>query len=151
MKASSILCLVVLIAASLAAVLPARAGELLRRGRRAAWNTNYYDPAWGMPEAVVVPPTVRWQSNYAWGVGGSRVNRVGARYQAEVPGPESAYNHARLSARSAATQRHATIRRELRPRPAAVGSCNTSTVDGMPKRHRSRAGMLGRQPMAGHA
>ena len=93
MKASSIIGLV-LIAASLAAVLPVRGGEFLRRGRYYGpeWNTSFYDPAWGMPEAVVVPPTARWQSNYAWGVGGSRLNRVGAQYQAEVPGPASAYN-----------------------------------------------------------
>ncbi len=92
MKASTTIGLVVLIAASLVAVLPTRGGELLHRGRRAAqWNTSYYDPAWGMPEAVVVPPTARWQSNYAWGVGGSRLTRVGARYQAESSGPESAY------------------------------------------------------------
>ena len=93
MKASSIIRLVVLLVASLAAVLPARAGEILHRGRhRTEWNTNFYDPAWGMPEAVVVPPTARRQSNYAWGAGGSRVTRVGAQYQAEVPGPASAYN-----------------------------------------------------------
>lgn len=90
MKASSIIRLVVLIAATLAATLPACAGEFLHCGR--PWNTNNYDPAWGMPEAVVVPPTARWQSNYAWGVGGSRLNHVRARYQAEVPGPGSAYN-----------------------------------------------------------
>ena len=86
--------LVVLIAASLAAVLSARGGELLYRGRQQTeWNTNsYYDPAWGMPEALVVPPTVHWQSNYAWGVGGSRLTRIRARYQSEVPGPESSYN-----------------------------------------------------------
>ncbi len=93
MKASLILGPVVLIAASLAAALPARGGELLHPGRHAtAWNTNYYDPAWGMPEAVVVPPTARWQTNYAWGVGGTRLTRIRARYQGEVPGPESAYN-----------------------------------------------------------
>jgi len=95
MKASSILRLVVLVAASLAALIPARAGEFLHHGRRLGteWNnTNYYDPAWGMPEAVVVPPTVRWQSNYAWGASGSRLTRVRAQYQAEVPGPASAYS-----------------------------------------------------------
>jgi hypothetical protein len=93
MKASTTIGLLVLIAASLVAVPPTRGGELLHRGRHLTeWNTNYYDPAWGMPEAVVVPPTARWQSNYAWGVGGSRLNRVRAQYQAEVPGPESAYN-----------------------------------------------------------
>ncbi len=108
MKASNSIGLMVLIAASLVAVLPARGGELLHHGRRAAQcntggfaqgsgdsaqgNMGYYDPAWGMPLAVVVPPTVRWQSNYAWGVGGSRLTRVGAQYQPEFPGPESAYN-----------------------------------------------------------
>jgi hypothetical protein len=96
MKASSILCVVVIFAASLATLLPARAGDFLHLRRGAVsgeqWNTNYYDPAWGMPLAVVVPPTVRWQSNYAWGVGGSRVDHVGAQYQAEFPGPASVYD-----------------------------------------------------------
>ncbi len=93
MKTSTTIGLMILIAASLAAVLPTRGGELFNRGRRAAqWNTSYYDPAWGMPEALVVPPTVRWQSNYAWGVGGSRLTRIGAQYQPDFPGPESAYN-----------------------------------------------------------
>jgi hypothetical protein len=92
MKIQSILCLAVLMAASLAAI-PARAGELLPRNRRAAeWNTNNYDPAWGMPVAVVVPPRAKWQVNYASGVGGTRWNRVGSQYHAEFPGPESAYN-----------------------------------------------------------
>ena len=40
MKASSIIRLVVLIAASLAAVLPARAGEFLHRGR---WQRVEYE------------------------------------------------------------------------------------------------------------
>jgi len=94
MKARFLVRIVILIMTSLAAVLPTCAGEFFFRGRQsgAAWSTNYYDSAWGMPEAVVVSPRVRWQSNYAWGVGGSRVDRIGARYQAEAPGPESAYN-----------------------------------------------------------
>jgi len=93
MRASSLIRFVVLLVACFATVLPTRAGELLHRRRASAeWNTSYYDPAWGMPLAVVVPPTARWQSNYAWGVGGSRLDRVGAKYQAEVPGPASAYN-----------------------------------------------------------
>jgi len=93
MKARFLLCFVIFAATSLAAVLPTCAGEFFFRGRQsAAWNTNYYDPAWGMPEAVVVSPRVRWQSNYASGVGGSRVDRIGARYQGQVPGPESVYD-----------------------------------------------------------
>jgi hypothetical protein len=45
-----------------------------------------------MPMAVVVPPTAHWQSNYSWGVGGYRLDHVGARYQAVIPGPASAYD-----------------------------------------------------------
>jgi hypothetical protein len=92
MKASTILRFIILVVSSLVAVFPTYALEFLRRGGQAEWNTSYYDPAWGMPEALVVPPTARRQSNYARGVGGSRVNRISAKYQAEVPGPESAYN-----------------------------------------------------------
>ena len=93
MKASLIFGLVALVAASLAAVRPAGAADLLYRGPIGpSWNTIYYDPAWGMPEAVVVPPTARKQWNYSWGVGGSRLSLVGPRYQVEFPGPPSAYN-----------------------------------------------------------
>jgi hypothetical protein len=77
-----------------ASIAPAaRGGEFLhRRGPYGpAWNTNYYATSYGMPLAVVVPPNVRWQTNYAWGVGGTRLDRVGAQYQMIVPGPESVY------------------------------------------------------------
>src|SRR6266700_3947186 len=37
------------------------------------WHNGYYDPAWGEPFALVVPPTAEFQSNYGWGVGGTRV------------------------------------------------------------------------------
>jgi hypothetical protein len=93
MNAKSMLRLAVLLAASLAAVHSTLAGDFFYRGPSGpAWNSSYYDPAWGMPLAVVVPPRVRWQSNYAWGVGGSRLNRVGAQFQVQVPGPESVYH-----------------------------------------------------------
>jgi hypothetical protein len=92
MKASSLLCFVILIAAALAAALPASAEDLLCCGRGGPWDAGYYDPAWGMPLSLVVPPTVHHQSNYAWGVGGSRVERIHAKYRFEYPGPASAYN-----------------------------------------------------------
>ena len=72
-----------------------------------------------MPEALVVPPTVSRQSNYAWGVGGFRVDRVGAQYQYEA-GTGIGLQPAQLSARAAATERHAAVRRVLRPRATAV-------------------------------
>jgi hypothetical protein len=81
-----------LLAVTLAAAQTAFAGDIFYRGPYGpAWNTSYYDVAWGMPVAIVVPPRVRWQSNYARGVGGSRLDRVGAQYQVQVPGPESVY------------------------------------------------------------
>ena len=101
MKSFSFLALVGLVAGFLAMASGARGGELYHGGflYRGAfgpqWNTVYYDPAWGMPEALVVPPTVRRQTNYAWGVGGFRLNRVGAKYGFECPGPMSAYNQRR--------------------------------------------------------
>lgn len=41
-----------------------------------AWHGSYYHSAWGQPVAMVVPPTVRWQSHYQWGVPSTRVTPV---------------------------------------------------------------------------
>ena len=83
-----------------------------------------------------MPPTVHWQSNYAWGVGGSRLNRVGAQYQADVPGPESTYNPRDYLAHSAPAQRHAAVRRELRPRRRDDKFCPGGACDNSPAIHR---------------
>ena len=45
-----------------------------------------------MPEALVVPPTVQMAVELCLGRGRIALTRVRAQYQAEVPGPESAYN-----------------------------------------------------------
>lgn len=55
------------------------------------WQGGYYDVAWGMPLAVLVPPTARWQTNYAWGAGGTSISHIGPRFQYETSGPASAY------------------------------------------------------------
>ena len=102
MRASSIIRLALLVAVSLAAALPACGGEFFFRrsgtgsgagfgSGSGSWNNSYYDPAWGMPLAVVVPPNARFQTDYSWGAGGTRISRIGARYQPEYPGPESSY------------------------------------------------------------
>jgi hypothetical protein len=57
-----------------------------------SWAAGYYDTAYGMPLAVLVPPTARWQTNYSWGVGGTRISRVGATFESQYPGPASYYN-----------------------------------------------------------
>ncbi|MCA9215338.1 MAG: hypothetical protein KDB27_19870 [Planctomycetales bacterium] len=41
-----------------------------------SWHNNYYRADWGHPVAVIVPPTVNWQTNYAWGVGRNRVTPI---------------------------------------------------------------------------
>lgn len=45
-------------------------------GAYQTWHGDYYHVAWGQPVALVVPPTVRWQSHYNWGVANTRVTPV---------------------------------------------------------------------------
>ena len=89
--------LCIMILATFSAVLPARAGAWLHRARYLngasgdSWSGDYYDPAWGMPAALVIPPTAQRQTKYHWGVGGTRVVATGAQFEAQSPGPESVY------------------------------------------------------------
>ncbi len=53
----------------------------------ASWHTGYYNPAWGMPVAVVVPPTAERQTNYGWGVGNTRTTRIDHQFGRNYPGP----------------------------------------------------------------
>lgn len=52
----------------------------------APWHTWYYNPEWGTPVALVVPPTAEFQSHYAWGVGGTRTNLIGPQFGRNYPG-----------------------------------------------------------------
>ncbi|MBN2580528.1 MAG: hypothetical protein JXB10_16200 [Pirellulales bacterium] len=70
------------------------------KGRRAYWNSmttpwhgGYYDPAWGMPVALVVPPTAENQTKWGWGVGNTRVVSIDHQFQRNYPGP-GYYNRA---------------------------------------------------------
>ena len=61
-----------------AAADQALAGSLKNRTVRSMsqyypWHGGYYDTAWGMPVAVVVPPTAENQTKMGWGVGNTRV------------------------------------------------------------------------------
>jgi hypothetical protein len=51
------------------------------------WHGGYYDVAWGMPVAVVVPPTAESQSYYGWGVGATRVTPIQHQFERNYPGP----------------------------------------------------------------
>lgn len=54
-----------------------------------SWQAGYYDPAWGMPVALVAPPNARTQTNWGWGVGNTRVTRNQYQFQRNYPGPLS--------------------------------------------------------------
>lgn len=45
-----------------------------------SWHNNYYRADWGHPVAVIVPPTVNFQTNYAWGVGRNRVTPINFQF-----------------------------------------------------------------------
>jgi hypothetical protein len=57
------------------------------------WHGEYYDSAWGMPVAVVVPPTAESQAHLGWGVGATRVTAIQHQFQRDYPGPGT-YNRA---------------------------------------------------------
>jgi hypothetical protein len=80
----------------LAAVDQTLAGSIKNRvARRMAqtysWHGDYYDAAWGMPVALVVPPRAETQTKMGWGVGNTRIVPIEHQFQRAYPGP-GAYN-----------------------------------------------------------
>ncbi len=53
----------------------------------ASWHAGYYDPAWGVPHALVVPPTAEMQTQWGWGVGNTRIVPLSHQFQRDYPGP----------------------------------------------------------------
>ena len=51
------------------------------------WHGGYYDVAWGVPVALVVPPTAETQTHLGWGVGATRVTPIEHQFQRAYPGP----------------------------------------------------------------
>jgi hypothetical protein len=93
MKRLSILVVVVVLAAvGLSDALLAGEGSMLghraqRNAMYTSWNSGYYSAEWGMPVALVVPPTAERQRNYGWGVGNSRVTPIWHQFGRNYPGP----------------------------------------------------------------
>jgi hypothetical protein len=50
------------------------------------WHAGYYDPAWGMPVAVVAPPTAENQTHLGWGVGATRITPNQHQFGRSYPG-----------------------------------------------------------------
>ena len=75
-----------LFAAAIAVLSMDRSAEAGRRGQAAlapaaSWHGEYYEGEWGMPVAVVVPPTAENQVHYGWGVGATRVTPISHQFQ----------------------------------------------------------------------
>ena len=51
------------------------------------WHAGYYDPAWGMPTPLVVPPKAEMETNWGWGVGNTRITPLFHQFQRTYPGP----------------------------------------------------------------
>ncbi len=61
-----------------------------------SWNQGYYHTAWGMPIALVVPPTAEMQTNWGWGVANTRVTAICPQYKFGYPGT-GYYNRANFA------------------------------------------------------
>ncbi len=55
------------------------------------WNGGYYQTSYGMPLALVIPPTAEYQTHWGWGVGNTRVTPNVPQFGRDWPGP-AAYN-----------------------------------------------------------
>jgi hypothetical protein len=62
-----------------------------RQAQTYPWHGDYYDVSYGMPVALVVPPTAEAQAHLGWGVGATRVTPIQHQFQRDYPG-ESTYN-----------------------------------------------------------
>jgi len=52
-----------------------------------SWHNWYYHAAWGMPVALVVPPTAELQTKWGWGVGNTQVVPIWPQFSRNYPGP----------------------------------------------------------------
>jgi hypothetical protein len=50
------------------------------------WHGQYYHTAWGSPVALVVPPTAESQTNWHWGVSGTRTSTIRHQFRRPYPG-----------------------------------------------------------------
>ena len=51
------------------------------------WNGGYYETSYGMPLALVIPPTCEYQTHWGWGVGNTRVTPNIPQFGRNWPGP----------------------------------------------------------------
>ena len=84
--------LIAVLVSALAVLSQASSAEAMelfacRYARSYPWHGGYYNVSWGMPVALVVPPTVGTQTRWGWGVGNVRVTPICHQFQRGWPGP----------------------------------------------------------------
>jgi hypothetical protein len=50
------------------------------------WHAGYYHTSWGRPLALVVPPTATYQTDYSWGVSGTRITPINPQFTGPYAG-----------------------------------------------------------------
>lgn len=80
------------LALAIAVPQPARAAAGIadrlaaRHAQTMPWHGPYYHTAWGVPVALVVPPTAHMQVNWGWGVSQSTVTPIYHQFSRNYPG-----------------------------------------------------------------
>jgi len=57
-----------------------------RRAATLSWHDRYYNTQYGTPVALVVPPTAEYQTDWAWGVSGTRITPIYHQFGRRYPG-----------------------------------------------------------------
>jgi hypothetical protein len=61
-----------------------------QRAATKSWHAGYYHTQWGGPVALMVPPTVRTQTRWGWGVAQTTVEPLYHQFKRPYPGPVGA-------------------------------------------------------------
>ena len=51
------------------------------------WHANYVYTPYGVPTALVVPPTANLQTNWSWGAPSTRISRIDHQFTRNYAGP----------------------------------------------------------------
>lgn len=60
------------------------------------WHGPYYHTEWGMPVALVVPPTAERQVHWGWGIGNTRITPIWSQYSLGYPVPPAPFGPAAI-------------------------------------------------------
>ncbi len=95
------------------------------------WHGCYYDVAWGVPVALVVPPTAENQWHYGWGVGADRVTPIQHQFRRAYPGgPEGWLRLKCFCPTPRWPSQHRPVRRLLYSRSVVGGRAGTEGSGG---------------------